>query len=483
MKLLKSNINLISKNIPSKLVGIIILFAMLLTYLTVDNSILSNSSQNMAANQTLFLALSNIGVKIWPKVLPQILQCKQEASEDNEATVDTVDKEDNQSDSHLASNNSNKSCNSTIINFVKKGESLYDIFKKNNIDMDKFARISKTIKCVFNPKDIKPNMSYRIVLDRSTDDIVQLRYSINSSTFLEVNNNNGRYKAKKIDVPLEMKYGVISGSINNSLLGSIGKNKMSYTVLYDLSDIFKWDIDFTTDIKKGDSYKIIVEEFYSNGIFKKYGRIMYAEFKNDGVTHEAFWYKKGNIHGYFNALGRSFQTALTRAPLQFRYISSYFSYNRLHPILKIRRPHLGVDYAAAAGTPVSAAGDGVIVASGYNSQIGNHVRIEHPGGYRTNYGHLQGFAKGIHAGIKVKQGKIIGYVGSTGLATGPHLDYRVQVNNVPINPLSMKLPTLQSIPPRLMNNFILASAKMKRDMAVLYADNNGYKNLKKTAHF
>ncbi|MBF0472885.1 MAG: M23 family metallopeptidase, partial [Nitrospirae bacterium] len=252
---------------------------------------------------------------------------------------------------------------------------------------------------------------------------------------------------------------------------------------YDLADIFRCDIDFTTDIKKGDSYKIIVEEYYSNGIFKHYGRILYAEIINDGVTHEAYWFDKGKIHGYFNSEGKSFQTALTRAPLQFRYISSYFTYNRLHPILKIRRPHLGVDYAAAAGTPVSAAGDGLIAEAGYNGQIGNHIRITHPGGYRTNYGHLQRFASGIHSGVRVKQGEIIGYVGSTGLATGPHLDYRVQLNNVPINPLSMKLPTLQSISPKYVNNFIVASAKIKGEMAALYANMDGFKNLKKTAHF
>lgn len=475
IKVPKVNKYLIKNFIPVKTSGllpitvIILLLAMLLTYFSLTGLKSLDHSQDMtyAGNPyettTLLQLLTEYGGEILPKILPQILQCD---------TKPNLEK----------SQKTNKSCNATIIDFVRRGESLYDIFKKKNIDMEQFSKISKTIKGIFNLKDIKPNMSYRIVLDRSTDDLVQLRYAINGSTFLEVNNKNGRYKAKTIEIPLEKKYGVIYGKINNSLLGSTN-NKMDYTVLYELSDIFAWDIDFTTDIKKGDTYKIIVEQYYSNGIFRHYGRILYAELKNDGVRHEAFWYSKGKIHGYFNSEGKSFQTALTRAPLRFRYISSYFTYNRLHPILKIRRPHLGVDYAAPAGTPVSAAGEGIIQTASYNSQIGNHVRISHPGGYKTNYGHLQGFAKGIFAGKRVHQGEIIGFVGQTGLATGPHLDYRVQLNNAPINPLTMKLPTLQSIPPRLVNDFMIASAKMKREMSTLYAGVNDFKGYKKTAQF
>ena len=464
MKLLKKNINPRYKTETVKITVIVLFLSILLTFFTIETTINTNTSQDVHSETTLLQLLAQIGSNIWPKVLPQIWKC---------------DTPDNLS----ASIKTNESCNPTITDFVRKGESLYDIFKKNNIDMEQFLKVSHTLKGVFNPKAIKPYMSYHIIKDRSTDDIVQLRYAINGSTFLEVNKQNGEYKAETIEIPLEMKYGVISGKIKNSLLGSIESSKMSYNVLYDLSDIFAWDIDFTTDIKKGDSYKIIVEEFYSNGIFKHYGRILYAELKNYGTTHEAIWYEKGDIHGYFNAQGKALQKALTRAPLQFRHISSYFSYNRMHPILKIRRPHLGVDYAAPAGTPVSAAGDGVVKLASFGGQIGNHVVIKHPGGYVTNYGHLLRFAKGIHDGKKINQGDVIGYVGSTGLSSGPHLDYRVQLNNTPINPLTMKLPSIKSVPPKFRDDFSIASSKIKSEMATLYAGLNGFKNLKQVTHF
>ncbi|MBF0517121.1 MAG: M23 family metallopeptidase, partial [Nitrospirae bacterium] len=203
---------------------------------------------------------------------------------------------------------------------------------------------------------------------------------------------------------------------------------------------FDSDLDFTPDLRKGDSLEVVPEELYRDNIFKGYGNILYARFTNNGTRYEAVRYEIDGKAEFFRPNGSSIKKMLMRAPLRYRYISSFFSKSRYHPILRISRPHFGVDYAAPKGTPVSAAGDGVVFDAGRNKQYGNQIFIRHAGGYITAYGHLSAFAKGLKNGDKVTQGEIIGYVGATGLATGPHLDYRVKLEGKPIDPLTMKLP-------------------------------------------
>jgi murein DD-endopeptidase MepM/ murein hydrolase activator NlpD len=220
-----------------------------------------------------------------------------------------------------------------------------------------------------------------------------------------------------------------------------------------LSDIFAWDIDFSTDLRNGDTFKIVVEGFYLDGEFKKYGDILSAEFFNNGEVYRAYRFEYNGGADYYDADGKSLRRSFLKAPLNFRRISSGFSKRRLHPILKIFRPHLGVDYAAPTGTPVSTVGDGTVIFAGYKGQNGKIVAIKHVNGYRTYYGHLSKIQRGIRRGTKVKQGQVIGYVGATGLATGPHLDYRIKVNNRFVNPLMLKLPRGRSVPRKLMAKF------------------------------
>jgi murein DD-endopeptidase MepM/ murein hydrolase activator NlpD len=245
----------------------------------------------------------------------------------------------------------------------------------------------------------------------------------------------------------------------------MSEGKGNLMLALQLSDIFAWDIDFSTDIRNDDVFKIVVEGLYLNGEFKKYGEILSAEFVNKGETFSAYRFENDGRVDYYSSEGKSLRKAFLKAPLSFRRISSYFSRGRYHPVLKIYRPHHGLDYAAPTGTPVSAAGDGAVLFAGRKGQYGNLIIVRHSNGYKTYYGHLSRIGKGVRKGTRVDQGEVIGYVGATGLATGPHLHYEMRVNNRPINPLSLKIPHGKAIPASLMADF----RKFKNEMDVKLA--------------
>jgi murein DD-endopeptidase MepM/ murein hydrolase activator NlpD len=213
-----------------------------------------------------------------------------------------------------------------------------------------------------------------------------------------------------------------------------------------LADIFAWDIDFILDIRQGDSFQALVEKRYREGQPAGYGRILAAEFTNQGATFQAFLYKDGDKHpDYYDAKGQSLRKAFLKAPLSFSRISSGFTMRRFHPITKTWKAHPAIDYAAPRGTPIKSVGDGVIIKKGYTRGNGNYVKIRHNGSYETIYLHMKGFAKNIAKGKRVAQGQRIGYVGSTGLATGPHLCFRMYKNGAPVNPQRVKAPSVKPI--------------------------------------
>ena len=238
----------------------------------------------------------------------------------------------------------------------------------------------------------------------------------------------------------------------------MGGGQQNLLLALNLSDIFAWDIDFTTALRKGDTFRMLVEGLYRDGEFKKYGNILAAEFVNDGVLSRAYRFEVDGRADYYDAEGRSLRKAFLKAPLSFRRISSGFSKSRLHPVLKIRRAHNGTDYVAPKGTPVSAIGNGQVLAAGHQGGYGKLVVIRHPNGYKTFYGHLSGIAKGVRKGAGVTQGQLIGYVGSTGISTGPHLHFEMRVNDRPVNPRKVEIPAGQPVPEAL-----IASYRAARD--------------------
>lgn len=218
-------------------------------------------------------------------------------------------------------------------------------------------------------------------------------------------------------------------------------------------------------MRNGDTFKVVVEELYRDNEFKRYGNIIAAEFVNNGRIYRAYRFEHNGKTGYYDDEGNALKRAFLKAPLSFRRISSGFSKGRFHPVLKRYRPHHGIDYAAPAGTPVSAVGDGTVAFSGYKGDYGKLVMIRHPNGYKTYYGHLSRIGKGISPGVKVGQGEVIGYVGSTGLATGPHLHYEMRVNGAPFNPLRLKVSSGEPIPKGLMAEFETVRNQMSETLA------------------
>jgi murein DD-endopeptidase MepM/ murein hydrolase activator NlpD len=335
---------------------------------------------------------------------------------------------------------------------IKKGETLFDIFKRYKLDIVELFKLKEASADIHKLKDLYPGHPYKIIIDDSSQ-INEFVYWIDDDNILNITRTESGFCAEKKAVEYEKKIEHIGGTINDNLILSMGEGRENLMLALQLSDIFAWDIDFTTDLRNGDVYKIVVEGCYLNGEFKKYGNILSAEFTNNGETFHAYRFENNDEIDYYDDNGKSLRRSFLKAPLTFRRVSSHFSKRRLHPILKIYRPHLGVDYAASVGTPVSTVGDGTVLFAGYKGQNGNMVIIKHFNGYRTYYGHLSKFKRGIKKGLKVKQGQIIGYVGATGLATGPHLDYRIKINNKFVNPLTLKLPRGKSIPKKLMAEF------------------------------
>jgi murein DD-endopeptidase MepM/ murein hydrolase activator NlpD len=236
---------------------------------------------------------------------------------------------------------------------------------------------------------------------------------------------------------------VVQGVITSSLFGAVNAAGEQDQLALDLADIFAWDIDFHTELQKGDSFKVAVEKMYLDGRLSRYGRILSAEFVQGDRTLRAVRFDGEESQGYYDPDGTPLRKAFLRSPLKFSRISSGFTHSRFHPILKTMRPHYGVDYAAPVGTPVMASGDGVVILAGWDGGYGKTVKIRHPNGYQTLYGHLSRI--NVKAGQRVAQEQYVGSVGMTGLATGPHLDYRMIKNGVFVNPLKIQSPRAEPV--------------------------------------
>jgi len=233
-------------------------------------------------------------------------------------------------------------------------------------------------------------------------------------------------------------------TIKTSLWETISNLNLNPNLALDMSDIFAWTVDFF-GLYKGDSFKVLYDEQYIDNKSIGIGTIYAAWFVHHGEKFYAYRYSQDSTASYWDEKGNSLRKSFLKAPLHFSRISSRFSGSRFHPVLKIYRPHTGVDYAAPEGTPVMAIGDGTIIEKGYNAAAGNYLKIRHNSVYTTGYIHLSGFGKGIATGVRVKQGQVIGFVGHTGLATGPHLDLRFWMNGSPIDPLKVKAPPVEPI--------------------------------------
>jgi murein DD-endopeptidase MepM/ murein hydrolase activator NlpD len=319
--------------------------------------------------------------------------------------------------------------------------SLYVMLRNHSVAPADAVAIGKSLKKILDPRSLRGSDVFemrqdkngafrRLTITRTFDQYVVEKDSATLSSFTR-------------KVPLERTQSEASGRINSSLWESLSEQGLAPELIMQLSDIFAWNMDFLTECRQGDRFAIL------------YGQDVAPDGKVAGQRIEAAIYD-GEVTGrqtaflfgdrYYDENGDSLRKAFLRAPLNFRRISSGFTRRRYHPVLRYFRPHLGIDYAAPTGTPVVSVGDGTVVFKGWQNAYGKHVRIRHNGTYTTYYGHFSRYARGLRLGQRVKQGQVIGYVGSTGWSTGPHLDFRVVKNGRFVNFLTLKFPPDQSVP-------------------------------------
>jgi murein DD-endopeptidase MepM/ murein hydrolase activator NlpD len=328
---------------------------------------------------------------------------------------------------------------------IMRNQNLSDILVKKNISYQKIDELARKSKPIFDVRKLKHKNHYHFFLKKdSAQTPAYFVYEIDNTDYVvyDLNDSIQIYKGQK---PIHTKLRSASGTIKSSLWNAMTDNNINPVLAIELSDIYQWSIDFY-GIQKNDKFKVIYEEKYVDSTSIGIGEIHACQFHHMGEDFYAFHFEQDSSLSYFDKEGNSLKKAFLKAPLKFSRISSRFSNSRFHPVLKIRRPHHGIDYAAPTGTPVQSIGDGVVTRKGYQKRGGgNFVYIKHNSVYTTCYMHLHGFAKGIAPGVRIKQGQVIGYVGATGLATGPHLDFRVFRNGSAMDPLKVKAPPVEPI--------------------------------------
>jgi len=345
---------------------------------------------------------------------------------------------------------------------VRPGDSLDRIFRRNDLQLADLAELMQLEVAKKHLRLVKPGDE--IVVRHSEGKILQFEKPISLSEALSIEKIDDQFQASVVMRELELRPARTTGTINSSLFLAAAEAGISDRTIMNLAGIFAWDVDFMLDIREGDQFALIYEEIWQDGERLADGEILAAEFVNQGESFRAVRFKdaSGRVD-YYSPNGRSVRKAFVRAPLSFSRISSNFNPNRRHPKLNTIRAHRGVDYAAPTGTPIKAAGDGKIIHRSRKGGYGNTVILQHGGNITTLYAHLSKFAKPRN-GSRVRQGQVIGYVGSTGLATGPHLHYEYRRSGVHLNPRTVKLPDAEPINPEYLSDFQRSSELLLKQL-------------------
>jgi len=353
----------------------------------------------------------------------------------------------------------------TINGNLQAGDTLYESLIKEGISAAEILSLEEKVKSVvdFNYLPVGSEYSLKYNPEGKITEFIYKPNPIDIYCIDILNSDLADLKVTKEEVYTEVVQ--FEGKIKYSLYESMLECADSPQLALQLAEIFAWQIDFLTECREGDTFNILTEKQY-RGDFYRWGKILAAEYEGELLSkHTAILFEDPSGHiDYYTEEGKSLRKAFLRAPLNYKYISSYFSKNRLHPILRIWRPHLAIDYAAPSGTPVSTIGDGTVIYVGWDNGYGNYIKIRHPNNYVTAYGHLSRFTKGLKNGQKVKQGEIIGYVGSTGLSTGPHLDFSISKNGERADFLKLELPAAFSVDPQYSAQFDEAKNRLLNDL-------------------
>lgn len=350
---------------------------------------------------------------------------------------------------------------------VQRGDTAGDILQPflSQAEIQAFADACEK---VFSLRRLRQGRPYTLV--SKEDALVSFTYEIDADQKLIVERQEGRFIARLETIHYDVQEVQVQGSITSHLFQAVGAAGETPALAIAMADIFAWEINFIRDLRPGDTFRLLVEKRYRDGEFKGYGRVLAAEFVNQGKTYEAFCYRdaEGFPH-YYTSRGESVKRAFLKAPLSFTRISSTFSPKRLHPVLNVWRAHPGIDYAAPKGTPIKAVGSGTVTFKGWGKGAGNYIAIRHNNNFETMYLHLSAFARGLAAGKKVQQGEVIGFVGSTGYSTGPHLDFRMKKDGQYINPLKMVSPRTEPVSKKDFPEFqdLIARMRNRLDQAAL----------------
>ncbi|MFO7869275.1 MAG: peptidoglycan DD-metalloendopeptidase family protein [Bacteroidales bacterium] len=330
---------------------------------------------------------------------------------------------------------------------VPRNTFLSDILKSTGLSNAKIHEVVVSLDTIFDVRKIKSGNTYTSFIEKkdSVNSLAYFVYEINMTDFFVCDFSQTDTVISYIDSKdIKKQEQAVKGTIETSLWNALEDKNVPPTLSLELSEIYAWTIDFF-GLQKGDSFKVVFTENFVDSVSIGIDRIKYAEFTHLDDNIYAIPFEQDSIVDFFDSTGASLRKAFLKSPLRFSRISSHFSHARMHPVLRRVRPHHGIDYAAPTGTPVRSIGDGVVIKKGYYGGGGNMVKIKHNSTYTSAYLHLSRFNKNAQLGQRVKQGDIIGYVGSTGLSTGPHLDFRIYKNNSPINPLTLKSPPVTPV--------------------------------------
>jgi murein DD-endopeptidase MepM/ murein hydrolase activator NlpD len=325
---------------------------------------------------------------------------------------------------------------------IKKGQSLSNLLSNSGVSDKEIFNLTKLLSTFINLKKINTDQNFQILVNKTNGELERLTVNINNITSLHIFKKENKFVANKIEKVLYKKITLSEGIIKSSLFRAAQKDNIEPEVIIEFARIFGFEIDFQRDIRKNDIFQIVYEKYIDDdGEIQKSGNVIYAYMNNKGreISLYRFVDRKG-IVGYYQTNGKSIEKALMKTPINGARLSSTFGM-RKHPILGYNKMHRGTDFAAPKGTPIMASGAGTIEMAKWNGAYGKYIRIKHNSKYKTAYAHLNGYARGIKSGVKVRQGQIIGYVGSTGRSTGPHLHYEVLVNGKRRNSQRLKLPS------------------------------------------
>jgi murein DD-endopeptidase MepM/ murein hydrolase activator NlpD len=345
---------------------------------------------------------------------------------------------------------------------VKRGDTLELLFRRNGLSLNDLAAMVALPDAAGALKILKPGD--RLEIAHREGQVISLQREIDEIKLLSIARQPRGFAVSTIERPVDIRTSGTHGVIQSSLFEAGTSAGMTDRMTMDMAGIFEWDIDFIQDVRTGDEFTVIYEELWRDGVKLRDGAIVAAEFVNQGKSFRAARFSDtGGRADYYAPDGRSLRKAFIRAPLNFTRISSPFNPSRRHPVLNTIRAHRGVDYAAPTGTPVRAAGDGKVLFRGVQGGYGNTMVVQHGGNITTLYGHLSRFGT-ARVGTRVRQGEVIGYVGMTGLATGPHLHYEYRVNGVHRNPRTVALPPAEPIPAEQQAAFRTATESLWRQL-------------------